>query len=140
MRVGRVAAETYAYLAERPESDTAGAELQQRLLDQLGAASPRLAEQARAELARAEPRWHVRPADILGSLGDQAAFGVLARSDYSVVLGDPTGMLADFGFVYLQALKNEAPARAACKEWSAQLSARASPFSIEQDADGYLLR
>jgi hypothetical protein len=137
--IDRLPAETFAYAAAVTKADLSGAELEKRLLGQIAAADPAAAERASAVLAGAEQRLHLQLSETLGAIGDQGALAVLAPADYSLALGEPQQMLSTLAVVYAQALKDEAPARAACKALQTELGASPGAFSLKADADGYFL-
>jgi hypothetical protein len=74
---------------------------------------------------------------VLGSIGDQGAVAVLAPNDYSLTLAQPSQIAADFAVVYLQALKDEAPARALLAKLEQHFGALVDKAQIHEDPDGY---
>jgi hypothetical protein len=84
-----------------------------------------------------EQRLQLRLDDALGSFGDQAAIALLAPNDYRVTLALPAQMAANFSVVYLQALKDEAPARALLAQLEQHFGALTDQARIQEDDSGF---
>ncbi|HEY3665710.1 MAG TPA: hypothetical protein VGL19_06920, partial [Polyangiaceae bacterium] len=133
----RLPSETFAYAAAVTKTSLSGAELQQLLLEQLGKSDPDTAKEVTAELTQWEQRLQLHLTDLLGSVGDQAAVALLAPKDYSLSLGRPAQMAANFSLVYLQALKDEAPARAQLAQLEQHFGALTDQARIHADEGGF---
>ncbi len=137
--VGRLPSETFAYVAVATKTQLSGAELQQLMLAQVAGADPQTAAQVSAGMAQIEARLHVRFDQLLGSIGDQAALGVLAAPNHDLALAPLPQMLGDLAVVYLQALKDDAPWGAHAQQRETEVSPLANQFEIQADAAGYTL-
>jgi hypothetical protein len=129
--------ETFAYVASVTKTRLSGAELRQLLLAQVAKTDPDTAARVTAALTQLEQQLHTHFDDVLGSLGDQAAVALLAPSDYRLTLAQPAKIASDFALVYLQALKDEAPARALLGALKEHFAATLGQAQIHEDPSGY---
>ncbi|HEX7452836.1 MAG TPA: hypothetical protein VF294_11140, partial [Polyangiaceae bacterium] len=129
--------ETFAYAASVTNTRLSGAELRQLLLGQLAKSDPDTAARVTASLTELEEQLHTHFDDVLGSLGDQATVALLAPANYRLTLAQPAKVASDFAVVYLQALKDEAPARALLGGLKEHFSASLAQAQIHEDATGY---
>jgi hypothetical protein len=135
--IDRLPSETFAYVAAVTKTQLSGAELRQLLLAQLAKSDPNSAGRVTAELTQLEQQLHTHLDDVLGSLGDQTALALLAPADYSLTLAQPAQIAANFAVLYVQALKDEAPARALLGELEQRFGASFGQAQIHEDPSGY---
>jgi hypothetical protein len=135
--IDRLPNETFAYVASVTKNGLSGSELRKLLLEQLAKSDPDTARQVSTGLTQLEQQLQTHFDDVLGSVGDQGAVALLAPADYSLVLAQPHKIAADFAVVYLQALKDEAPARALLDQLKQHFGALVDKAQIHEDPDGY---
>jgi hypothetical protein len=135
--IDRLPNETFAYVASVTKTQLSGSELRRLLLEQVAKSDPDTARQVTTALAQLEEQLQTHFDDVLGSIGDQGALAVLAPTDYSLSLAQPSQIAADFAVVYLQALKDEAPARALLGQLKQHFGALVDKAQIHEDPDGY---
>jgi hypothetical protein len=131
--------ETFAYVAAVTKSSLSGSDLRRLLLEQVVKAEPAVAAELTDSLARLDQPSSQGFDELLGSVGDQAALALLAPSNYSLALGNPQQMAAKFAIVYLQAVKEQAPARALAEELKTQFGSLLGQAQLREDASGYSL-
>ncbi|HEX3853758.1 MAG TPA: hypothetical protein VHW01_22490, partial [Polyangiaceae bacterium] len=129
--------ETFAYVAAVTKTRLSGAQLRQLLLAQLAASDPDTAARSTAALTQLEAQLHTHFDDLLGSLGDQAAVALLGPVDYDLTLAQLAQIASHFAVVYLQALKDEAPARALLGALKERFSTELGQAQIHEDSNGY---
>jgi hypothetical protein len=135
----RLPSETFAYIAGVTKTRLSGPELRQALLHFMANSSPAAAERATIALQQLEQQLHLSFDQVLGSVGDQAALGLLAPADYAISLGGASEMASHFAAVYVQALKDEAPARALLAQLAAQLGSVTDQVQAHAEVDGLSL-
>ena len=135
--IDRLPSETFAYVASVTKTQLSGSELRRLLLEQLAKSDPDTAKHVTLALLQLEEQLQTHFDDVLGSIGDQGALAVLAPADYSLTLAQPQQVAADFAVVYLQALKDEAPARALLGQLEQHFGALVDKAQIHEDPDGY---